>query len=607
MEFIGVILIILFLVLVIGSILGFVAISRVSTLERDVIKLKKSINDLQPGSAPIKQSDPTIPLPERIRPEPKPETKIKLPEKSFAKPTPPAPTSVAKTQHTPPSRKAPPSKEPRKWEEEFGARWTVWVGGIALAFGAVFLLRYAAEAGIFTPEMRLGLAGIMGLVALGFGELLRRVDPTDAKLPDLARSTVDNAYIPGVLTAVGIFTLLGTVYAAYGIYDLFGPTLTFALLGLFSLAGLTLGLIHGPRMSALGLLAALITPLLVHTGTPQYLILFTYLLIVGGAAITLAVKREWQWLILAAFGGLLAWAAFTVGAASRTDFIIWAIYMAIIYLTALALYWKSSTAEEEEHTHFELLSFLIGSTVIAVIIWLSVFINNFETPQLAFAMGFAVVAMILGWRNKSLSLKIILGGALAGFLLCGLASNKADVVTLLAWAVPPMVLFIDFGTLALRRETDPKTHTIWAFAVPAIPLATFASWPYVNIWLSDTATGSIMAVLAIVFVALAFLHDHAKKELAVHTHLVAAALAYFLAAVIYFTGLPVSLALMVGIVLTVVLSLRLKSDVLAYIALGFGGCDAAHVFFLELPTERRESSQIILNQLWVYHALPAVL
>ena len=40
-----------------------------------------------------------------------------------------------------------------------------------------------------------------------------------------------NAYVPGILTAAGAFTLFGAVYAAHGIYGFIGPTAAFMLLG----------------------------------------------------------------------------------------------------------------------------------------------------------------------------------------------------------------------------------------------------------------------------------------------------------------------------------------------------------------------------------------
>src|SRR5690606_40775145 len=48
----------------------------------------------------------------------------------------------------------------RDIETALGTRWAVWVGGIALALGGLFLVRYTIEAGIFGPGARLSMAGL---------------------------------------------------------------------------------------------------------------------------------------------------------------------------------------------------------------------------------------------------------------------------------------------------------------------------------------------------------------------------------------------------------------------------------------------------------------
>jgi len=102
-------------------------------------------------------------------------------------------------------------------EEMIGSQWSVWVGGIALAIGAIFLIRFSIEAGVFSPAMRLGLAAVLGGGALAAGEWMRRSDGLNDLIASKLKMDAENsgglqqAYIPGVLTAVGIFTWLGYI------------------------------------------------------------------------------------------------------------------------------------------------------------------------------------------------------------------------------------------------------------------------------------------------------------------------------------------------------------------------------------------------------------
>ncbi|TIU30837.1 MAG: DUF2339 domain-containing protein, partial [Mesorhizobium sp.] len=142
-------------------------------------------------------------------------------------------------------------------ETALGTRWAVWVGGIALALGGLFLIRYTIEAGIFGPGVRLAMAGVLGLVLVAGGEFIRR---TGFKVPVQGAA---GAYIPAILTAAGAFILFGTVYAAHGIYGFIGPALAFTLLGVIGVATIAAALVHGQALAGIGLVGAMVTPVLV--------------------------------------------------------------------------------------------------------------------------------------------------------------------------------------------------------------------------------------------------------------------------------------------------------------------------------------------------------
>ncbi len=59
------------------------------------------------------------------------------------------------------------SEKARTIETALGTRWAVWVGGLALALGGLFLIRYSIEAGIFGPAERLMMAFLLGVVLVG--------------------------------------------------------------------------------------------------------------------------------------------------------------------------------------------------------------------------------------------------------------------------------------------------------------------------------------------------------------------------------------------------------------------------------------------------------
>ena len=173
-------------------------------------------------------------------------------------------------------------------ESTIGARWTVWVGGIALALGGVFMVKYSIESGLLSPGVRLALAGLFGLVLVAAGEVIRRRSE-----PVLA-NTFQNAMIPGVLTAAGVVALFGSTYAAHGMYGFIGPATAFFLLALISLATLGLSLLHGQALAGLGLLASMVTPALIASTAPRPWVLFGYLVLTWLATAVASRLRRWR-------------------------------------------------------------------------------------------------------------------------------------------------------------------------------------------------------------------------------------------------------------------------------------------------------------------------
>lgn len=242
-----------------------------------------------------------------------------------------------------PAAPTPPTKAPGKPDIEtaLGTRWAVWVGGIALALGGLFLIRYTIEAGIFGPGVRLTMAAVLGLVLVAGGEFIRR---TGFKVPVQG---VAGAYIPAILTAAGAFILFGTVYAAHGIYGFIGPALAFTLLGAIGVATIAAALVHGLALAGIGLVGAMATPALVSSQAPNPWALFVYLAIVLAATAVIARMRDWKFLMAAAFFGTGLWTIAYMTNAPGADLAV-ILFIDAVTLAMLALVWLRSRGGEEE-------------------------------------------------------------------------------------------------------------------------------------------------------------------------------------------------------------------------------------------------------------------
>lgn len=225
-------------------------------------------------------------------------------------------------------------------ESRIGARWAVWVGGLALALGGIFMVKYAIESGVLSPAVRLWLAALFGLALVAVGEVIRRRGQPVAAQP------FQNAMIPGVLTAAGVVTLFGATYVAHGFYGFMGAPLTFVLLAGIAVATIGLSLLHGQALAGLGLLASMVTPLLVSTDEPDPRRLFAYLTIAWLATLAASRLRRWQAVPALANAGLGLWALLYLAAADSVQVLPLTLAL-IVMLAGVALLWPGSQSPED--------------------------------------------------------------------------------------------------------------------------------------------------------------------------------------------------------------------------------------------------------------------
>jgi uncharacterized membrane protein len=188
-----------------------------------------------------------------------------------------------------------------QWLEELiGGHLAVLTGGLALALGGVFLVRYTIEQGLLGPAGRIGLGALFAAALAAGAEYLRRGQ----------QRPTTGAYIPGALMAAAIVTGFATVYAAFALYGFINGPEAFVLLGLVGFAALAVSSLHGPALAALGLIGSYATPVLVGGAEPDAWLLFSYLTTVTAACYFTSFLRRWTWLAIAATALADLWGVF---------------------------------------------------------------------------------------------------------------------------------------------------------------------------------------------------------------------------------------------------------------------------------------------------------
>src|SRR5262249_34272027 len=114
------------------------------------------------AAAPMAQTAPP-PLPPLTKAEPAPPLVAEPVSKPASQaPAPEAAPAGLDAETAPPPLSSPPLADVG-FEERLGARWVVWIGGLTLALGGFFLVRYSIDAGLIGPRVRIVCGGLFAL------------------------------------------------------------------------------------------------------------------------------------------------------------------------------------------------------------------------------------------------------------------------------------------------------------------------------------------------------------------------------------------------------------------------------------------------------------
>lgn len=195
----------------------------------------------------------------------------------------PAITQDAPPQPTVPGR--PPVYQPiLDWF--LGVHVVVRVGIVLLFIGVALLFRFAVEQGWLSLELRLLLAGALGLVLLLVGWQLREKRRTYAF----------------TLQGGGFGIMYITVYASFRLYELLPPVPAFAILLALVVVTVLLALMGDSLpLAAMAISGGFLAPILASTGQGSHVTLFALYLVLNLGILAIAWFKAWRVLNLLGF------------------------------------------------------------------------------------------------------------------------------------------------------------------------------------------------------------------------------------------------------------------------------------------------------------------
>jgi uncharacterized membrane protein len=490
------------LLLVAIPIIAIIALVKTITLGDQMRRIQVRLADLERALAappagvgapePPRPLAPTIPPvaePERpatTLPEPGPQPPPRPPEPEPASP-------VAATSPIAPPPGAAPARPQMSLEERLGTHWAVWVGGLALALGGIFLVRFSIEQGLLGPGVRVALGALFAAALIAAGEWARHTEKLDGI------SGLPSAHIPSVLTAAGTTVAYADVYAAYALYGFLSPGAAFILLGLVALATLAAALLHGPALAGLGLIGAYVTPLLVSTARPNYWALYLYLAVVTAAAFALARFRLWRWLAISAVVLGALWTLPGLGAAGVAALEAHAFHVIAGFALAAALIVAGLLLgpDAEPGKIDGVSSGALGAYLIAAC--LLVLASRHDPIALVAFVVLVAATVAIAWRAEAAAAALPAAALLAALVIVRWALDlkveqllapsgpvagavpepaKADVGWHLALGAGFAALFGVSGFFAQGRSQRPIVPMLWSACAVFTPLAMLAALYY---------------------------------------------------------------------------------------------------------------------------------
>lgn len=190
---------------------------------------------------------------------------------------------VVETETPPPYQPAPVEvyDEPERnfIERIMGENWLSKVGIITLVLGIAFFVKYAIDQEWINEVGRVGIGLLTGGIIIGIAHKLKS----------------KYHVFSSILVGGGISVFYITITLAFREYELFSQTVAFILLIGVTIFSVILSLYYDRKELAIfSLLGGFASPLMVSSGDGNYIVLFSYILILNSGMLAISFIKKWR-------------------------------------------------------------------------------------------------------------------------------------------------------------------------------------------------------------------------------------------------------------------------------------------------------------------------
>ncbi len=164
-------------------------------------------------------------------------------------------------------------------ERIFGENWLPKIGIVTLVLGVAFFVKYAIDQNWINEIGRVGVGILSGAVIIGIAHKLKE------------RYKIFSSLLVG--GGISIFYI--SITLAFREYALFSQSLAFVLLTVITIFSVILSLYYNRQeLAVFSLIGGFASPLMVSTGSGNYIVLFSFLLILNAGMLTISLRRNWR-------------------------------------------------------------------------------------------------------------------------------------------------------------------------------------------------------------------------------------------------------------------------------------------------------------------------
>lgn len=304
LVFLGVIIVLVIIVLPIMVLAKLSSISsRIKAISYDLLELKRSAAHRNPivspqakpeeapeapiveePSRPEEEPTPVMAAPEPEEPTIEPEIKTTEPQLAFRRADEVVHEEVVSfARPTTAGKQAAPASEGnsilKKWFSVMSFENLLSkIGIVTLVLGIAFFVKYAIDKDWINEVGRVGIGIATGGILIAIAYKLR-------KLYNL---------FSAIMVGGGISVLYITITLAFREYHLFNQTAAFAILIAITIFSVILSLVYDRKELALfSLLGGYASPLMISTGEGNYVVLFSFLLILNSGILLISMRKKW--------------------------------------------------------------------------------------------------------------------------------------------------------------------------------------------------------------------------------------------------------------------------------------------------------------------------